>query len=220
MILAIDTSVGISLAIHDGQQIIAEITRNEHGIQGELTAALVKAMLTECAKSPQDLTQIIVGVGPGPFTGLRVGIASAQAFGFALSIPVSGICSLDAVGFAAGGHCIAVSDARRKELYAAHFNSQRIGLPIVVTAEQLADQFPDARFVGPAAQLYPHTISGELLDLKASDLAQTFVSGKAEVLPVVPMYLRKPDAQETAARQKTTIQEEMTISKPGPVQHD
>lgn len=220
MILALDTSVGISIALHDGCAIIDEVTLDQHGIQGELTSALISQMLNSAALKPADISQIVVGVGPGPYTGLRVGVATAQAFGFALGIPVLGICSLDAVGHLAGIECIAVSDARRKELYVARYTTashstsgdtsasqtaERLGDPWVATAAELVEQYPQATFVGPGAQLYPESVSGTVMPLRAALLADLVALGAAQLLPVSPMYLRKPDAQEPQARKQVTL---------------
>ena len=69
----------------------------------------------------EDLEAIVVGCGPGPFTGLRVGMATAAAYGHALGLPVHGVCSLDAIGIVAGGNLLVVTDARRREVYWARY---------------------------------------------------------------------------------------------------
>ena len=114
-VLAIDTAVGISVALHNGHSVVAEATRVEHGVQGELTTVMIAELLQQAGWTPADLTDVVVGVGPGPYTGLRVGIVTATVFGHARGIPVHGVCSLDAVGHDADGDCIVVTDARRKE---------------------------------------------------------------------------------------------------------
>ena len=199
-ILAIDTSVGVSIALLDSAKVITNFTDTQHGIQGELTSAKITELLNQNSMSAKYLTDIVVGVGPGPYTGLRVGIATAQALGFALDIPVHGICSLDAVAFEFGKPCIVVTDARRKELYWANYNQQRIDDPQVNKPSELIELFPDATFVGPAANLYPDVIRGTQISLNASALGQLFVSSNVKTLPVSPLYLRKPDAVEPTNR--------------------
>lgn len=199
-ILAIDTSVGVSVAVLDGNQVLAEATRTEHGIQGEQTASIIAELLNESGLSPSDITNCVVGVGPGPYTGLRVGIATAQAFAFARNIPVVGICSLDAVAHDFGKPCIVVTDARRKELYWAKYDLTRTNEPQVNSAAQILENNPGEKFVGPGAQLYPDAISGEVLQLRAASLGQLFAAGKAQELSIAPLYLRKPDAQEPTTR--------------------
>lgn len=199
-ILALDTSVGVSVAILDGQQVISEFTDTAHGIQGELTAAKISHLLTQANLTVSNIEQVVVGVGPGPFTGLRVGLATAQAFGFALGVPVAGICSLDAVAYEYGQPCVVVTDARRKEVYWAKYVDQRIQGPNVSTPSELVKEQPNSIFVGPAVGLYPEIINGKNIALNAAALGKLFTTGKAEVLPVTPLYLRKPDAQEPATR--------------------
>lgn len=203
MILAIDTSVGISVAIHDGQKTLAQRTTSEHGQQGEHTADYLNELLTSTNCAPSDIKQVVVGVGPGPFTGLRVGIATAVTFAHALQIPVRGLCSLDAVGFVTSGECIVISDARRKELYwAKYLDGKRVSDPTVSTPQVLRLDFPGTHFVGPAANLYPELISGEFLELRAEHLAELLAKNLGQFQDVVPMYLRKPDAVEPTNRKQ------------------
>lgn len=199
-VLAIDTSVGVSVAILDDKNVLAQFTDIAHGIQGELTAAKISQLMAQTSLSPNQIETVVVGVGPGPFTGLRVGLATAQAFSFALEIPIFGICSLDAVAFEYGKPCVVVTDARRKELYWARYEKNRITGPEVAKPEQLAESHLDCTFVGPAVNLYPEFITGEPVALTAGALGQLYAQGQGQLLPVTPMYLRKPDAQESTSR--------------------
>ena len=113
VILAIDTSVGVSVAVHSGTELLSDVTVTQHGVQGEWTAQMVRDGLAEAGASPSDVSVVVVGVGPGPFTGLRVGIVTATTFGLACSVPVVGVCSLDAVAHDSGGDCVVVTDARQ-----------------------------------------------------------------------------------------------------------
>lgn len=199
-ILAIDTSVGISVAILDGEEILAETTRNEHGIQGEQTAAIVVDLLNQAKLTSSQITDVVVGVGPGPYTGLRVGLATAQAFAFAQQIPVFGICSLDAIAHDFGKPCVVVTDARRKELYWARYEDGRVVGPDVNSAIEISSLNTACDFVGPGVELYVESLSGQNMPLRAASLGLLFVSGQAQLVPVTPMYLRKPDAQEPTSR--------------------
>ncbi len=201
-ILAIDTAVGISVALHDGHSVIAEATRTEHGVQGELTTVMISELLVQAGWTAADLTDVVVGVGPGPYTGLRVGIVTATVFGHARGIPVHGICSLDAVGHDAGGECIVVTDARRKELYWARYDGGRIDGPHVMVPAELKALHPQMKFVGPAAQMYSDVINGEIVSLRAAALAELFAAGTAHLVDVSPMYLRIPDAVAGTVRKK------------------
>lgn len=206
MILAIDTSVGISVAVHDGTETISEISSSQHGLQGELTAQFIQNALEFAGCQPRDITDVVVGVGPGPFTGLRVGIASAVTFAHALGIAVQGICSLDAVGFTNNEECIALTDARRKELYwAKYVGGLRVSEPAVNTPQEIIAMDPSANFIGPAATLYPELISGQPIELQAGFLADLFTRGLAQIQPTTPMYLRKPDAVPPTERKQVLL---------------
>jgi tRNA threonylcarbamoyl adenosine modification protein YeaZ len=121
--------------------------------------------------------QVVVGMGPGPFTGLRVGISFAHTFGLARDIPVIGVCSLDAIAIDKSEYTVAI-DARRKEIYWARYNDgNRVEGPAVSkpaeVADFIVDQYPDMK---------------KLVSLAASQNVTE------------PMYLRRPDAVPTAER--------------------
>jgi tRNA threonylcarbamoyl adenosine modification protein YeaZ len=199
-VLAIDTSVGVSVAILKSNGEVTQSQAADHGMQGELTAELISQVVIESGLEISEITDVVVGVGPGPFTGLRVGLVTAAVFAHARNIPIHGICSLDAVAFDFGKPCVVVTDARRKELYWARYEGLRIGEPQVSKPEDLSRQFPDSDFVGPGAQLYAGSIFGKVIELSAGSLAKLFQSGSAHFVDVSPMYLRKPDAVEPTLR--------------------
>lgn len=199
-VLAIDTSVGVSVAILRSSGELTQSQAVDHGMQGELTAELISQVVADSGLEISEITEVVVGVGPGPFTGLRVGLVTAAVFAHARNIPIHGICSLDAIAFDYAKPCVVVTDARRKELYWARYEDKRIGEPQVSKPEDLLAQFPDSEFVGPGAQLYPDFISGKVSELKAGSLARLFASGTAQLVDVSPMYLRKPDAVEPTTR--------------------
>jgi tRNA threonylcarbamoyl adenosine modification protein YeaZ len=199
-VLAIDTSVGVSVAILHRNGELTQSQAVDHGMQGELTAELISQVVADSGLEISEITEVVVGVGPGPFTGLRVGLVTAAVFAHARNLPVHGICSLDAIAFDYAKSCVVVTDARRKELYWARYEDKRIGEPQVSKPEDLLEQFPNTDFVGPGAQLYPDVISGNLMELSAGSLAKLFISGNAQLVDVSPMYLRKPDAVEPTTR--------------------
>ena len=199
-VLAIDTSVGVSVAILRSNGELTQSPTVDHGMQGELTAELISQVVANSGIEISEITDVVVGVGPGPFTGLRVGLVTAAVFAHARNIPIHGICSLDAIAFDYAKPCVVVTDARRKELYWARYEDKRIGEPQVSKPEDLLAQFPDSDFVGPGAQLYPDFISGKVSELKAGSLAKLFATGTAQLVDVSPMYLRKPDAVEPTTR--------------------
>ena len=197
-ILAIDTSVGISVAVRriDGQTF--ESSLESHGIQGELTATLVHEVLGQAGLAPNEITDVVCGVGPGPFTGLRVGIVTAEVFAYALGINIHALCSLDAIAYDFGSPCVVVTNARRKELYWAKYGTARESAPQVnLPTEIPSSQLP---FAGPGVLLYPEIVSGTNVPLRSGALAEIFANGQAQIVPLEPMYLRKPDAQEPGIR--------------------
>jgi len=206
MILAIDTSVGISVAVHDGAETVTELSSSQHGLQGELTAQYMQNALDAAGCLATEITTVVVGVGPGPFTGLRVGIASALTFAHALEIPIHGLCSLDAIGFTKLTECIAITDARRKELYWAKYrNGLRVNEPAVNTPKEILELHPTAEFIGPATELYPEVLNGQHVELQAGNLANLFARGLGQFLPITPMYLRKPDAVPPTESKKVIL---------------
>lgn len=198
--LAIDTSVGVSVALVDETVVINELSVDSHGVQGEKTTALIAELLHTSGREVNDVSDVVVGVGPGPFTGLRVGIATAQAFAFARKIPVVGICSLDGIGLSQERPCVVVTDARRKEVYWAHYDGLRVSGPSVATPETLLANYPQANYVGPGLGIYLHVFSGQLLSLNASNLVYVARRFPDLHLPLTPLYLRNPDAVEPTSR--------------------
>jgi tRNA threonylcarbamoyl adenosine modification protein YeaZ len=172
--LAIDTSTSRTIVgIIDGDTVLFEKFHDGATDHGRALSELVEQAL-KVSQPPQ---QVVVGMGPGPFTGLRVGISFAHAFALARRIPVTGICSLDAIAIDKDDYTVAI-DARRKEIYWARYkDGLRIEGPAVSkpadVAEFIIDHYPDMK---------------KLVSLSAS---QNLTE---------PMYLRRPDAVPTAER--------------------
>ena len=89
---------------------------------GELLAPGIEWVLAEGGVRPADLTAIVAGLGPGPFTGLRVGLVTAASMGQALAVPTYGVCSLDGIGALTSDVTLVATDARRKEVYWAVYD--------------------------------------------------------------------------------------------------
>lgn len=162
---------------------------------GELLAPSVHDVLAVAGIAPADLAAIVVGVGPGPFTGLRVGLVTAAAMSHALGIPAYGVCSLDAFAAGTEGPLLVATDARRKEVYwATYDNGARTGGPAVnspadVPAPAGAVAGEGARkLLGlPVDVLYPPPAG-------LASVAAGRVLAKAASEPLTPLYLRRPDA--------------------------
>jgi tRNA threonylcarbamoyladenosine biosynthesis protein TsaB len=204
VLLAFDTATGsITACVYDADTdgVLAE--RNGVGPMkhGELLAPAITDVMAEAGVVRQDLTSIVVGVGPGPYTGLRVGVVTARTLGYVLDIPVYGVCSLDAIALAAAEKGVAepflvTTDARRKELFWASYDGTgaRLDGPFV---DRPADIAVDGRPVaGAGPDLYPGVFERVIAprDPVAADLARLVAGERAELLDPEPIYLRRPDA--------------------------
>ena len=98
LLLGLDTATpAVTVALHDGGQPLAQLVTVDAHRHAELLAPAIAKVIADGGASPRDLTGIVVGVGPGPYTGLRVGVVTARVLGAALGIPVYGVCSLDVI---------------------------------------------------------------------------------------------------------------------------
>ena len=145
LVLALDTATPASSAAlvevtADGLSGLAERRTVDPRAHGEKLAPEIAATLADAGVRPGDLGAIVAGLGPGPFTGLRVGLATAASMGQALTIPTYGVCSLDALGRAAGpGPVLVATDARRREVYfAAYRDGRRLSGPEVARPAEVA----------------------------------------------------------------------------------
>lgn len=206
MLLSFDTAThAVTVALHDQDRVVAESTAVDALRHGELLAPSIRAVLAEAGVEVGDVTRIAVGVGPGPFTGLRVGLVTARTMAAALLVPVVGVCTLDVVAAAVtrAGPFMVATDARRKEVYWARYDSptSRVGDPAVDKPADVADDGPVAG-IGPTLYPahFPHPLAPEFPS--AADLARLVASGSARLLPVQPLYLRRPDVAEPGSRKK------------------
>lgn len=172
--LAIDTASSRTIVgIVDGDKVLFEGFHEGATEHGFAITELVAKALAVCPKPDQ----VVVGMGPGPFTGLRVGITFAHTFALARNIPVIGVCSLDAIFIDQDEYTVAI-DARRKEIYwASYKDGKRVAGPEVSKPADvenfIIDQYPELKM---------------LVALSASqDISE-------------PVYLRRPDAVPTAER--------------------
>jgi tRNA threonylcarbamoyl adenosine modification protein YeaZ len=183
-ILAIDTSTSrTSVALISDNTVLWSEFEDGATAHAEAVPRLVQKALA----IDNEISRVIVGMGPGPYTGLRAGIAFAQAFAWARKIELTGICSLDAIASSATEY-IAATDARRKEIYWAKYkDGKRIDGPYV----NLPGEVHGDLFVGEGAHKYG------LADVATYPDVSVFAG-----LPAVaqPMYLRRPDAVPTLER--------------------
>jgi tRNA threonylcarbamoyladenosine biosynthesis protein TsaB len=202
VLLAFDTATpAVTVALHDGERVVASWAKVDARRHGELLAPGITEVLDEASVPRLDVTAVAVGVGPGPFTGLRVGVVTARTLALALDIPAYGVCSLDVLAAqavdegAVGRPFLVATDARRKEVYWAAYDQDgvRLGDPQVSKPADVATRAP---VVGSGAVLYPdafpHGLGPELPD--AGVLARVVTDERVELLDAEPLYLRRPDA--------------------------
>lgn len=214
LLLGLDTATpAVTVALHDGGQPLAQLVTVDAHRHAELLAPAISKVIADAGASRDDLTGIAVGVGPGPYTGLRVGLVTARVLGDALGIPVYGVCTLDVIAAdveCRGGFLVA-TDARRRELYWAEYDARgaRLAGPAVTAPAGIPDR--DRPTAGEGPLRYPtyfasgvgptYPAAATLCRVAAGALAG---GGPAELLPPDPLYLRRPDAREPGAPKRVT----------------
>jgi tRNA threonylcarbamoyl adenosine modification protein YeaZ len=207
-LLALDTATpAVTVALHDGTSVVASSSQVDARRHGELLLPAVDRVLAEAGTRLDAVTGVVVGVGPGPYTGLRVGLMTADTFGLALGVPVHGLCTLDALAYEAAdagltGPFVVATDARRKEVYWARYDDPRTraGEPAVDRPADLAEAVAGLPAVGAGAALYPDTFTdvrgpAHVSAAALASLAAERLAAGAALLPPRPLYLRRPDAQ-------------------------
>ncbi|WP_454041262.1 tRNA (adenosine(37)-N6)-threonylcarbamoyltransferase complex dimerization subunit type 1 TsaB [Cellulosimicrobium sp. Marseille-Q8652] len=229
-VLALDTSASVTVAVvgDDGARL-ARREAPERRRHAEALAPLVEEALAEAGVDRADLTAVAVGTGPAPFTGLRVGLVTARALGFALGVPVLGVPTLDALaaqavsdlGLAPDDEVLVATDARRREVYWARYRVvahegphavpvvETVAGPDVAPAATVAEHATGAVVVGEGASLY-----ADVLDLAedaplvpdAAVLARLAIARRdaGADQPTEPLYLRRPDVQAPAGAKRVS----------------
>ncbi|PRY43613.1 tRNA (adenosine(37)-N6)-threonylcarbamoyltransferase complex dimerization subunit type 1 TsaB [Umezawaea tangerina] len=221
LVLAIDTATPavtagvVDLTADSPPRLLAQRVTLDAKAHGELLTPHLTDALAEAGRTFADVDAIVVGAGPGPFTGLRVGLVTAAALGQALGKPVYPVPTPDAVALAAatGEPLLVATDARRREVYWAVYDAAgvRVDGPGVDRPADLAERGLDVRAaVGEGAVLYAdvlgfpvvgphHPTPVALVAVAAAD-----VLAGAEPGPLTPLYLRRPDAVEPVGRKRVT----------------
>jgi tRNA threonylcarbamoyl adenosine modification protein YeaZ len=208
LLLAIDTATpAVTVALRTGEVVLAESSTVDARRHGELLAPAIRQVLQAAGVLPSGLTAVVVGLGPGPYTGLRVGVVTAAALSHSLGAPAYGACSLDVIAADAepGEGFVVATDARRREVYWAAYDGSgnRVDGPRV---DRPADVPVGGRRVeGPAVDLYAEAMgwrSGGVRYPRAATLGRLVAARAAAGRPadeLRPLYLRRPDAVERAA---------------------
>jgi tRNA threonylcarbamoyladenosine biosynthesis protein TsaB len=230
-VLALDTSAAVAVALtaDDGTPLAARRVTEERR-HAELLGPMITAVLGDAGLDRHAVGAVVVGTGPAPFTGLRVGLVTARTLALALDVPVLGVCSLDALAAEAardlgadpGTEILVATDARRREVYWARYRVAGEGSPTaprrdvdlvrgpeVARPDRVAeDGVADGTvIVGRGAVLYPDALPaapGAPLDPDPAVLARLALDRRARglTLPSEPLYLRRPDVMEPAARKR------------------
>lgn len=210
MLLAIDTSAGTSVAVVDGDRgVLAEHSVEDTRRHAEVIGTLIVECLDESGAAGTALSGVAVGMGPGPFTGLRVGIAAANAFAFGSAMPVLRVPSHDAIAFehyrrGASGPLLVTTDARRHERYwSAYRGADDAGMPVGAEGPGLdrPDALPDAvTGYDGYHRLDVDWVSAASVGLLAERL---YLHGREFTGPT-PLYLRSPDVTIAAAAKRVT----------------
>ena len=215
LVVGFDTATpAVSVALYDGERVVSEASAADGRRHGELLTPMIAKVLSDAGASRADLTAVAVGVGPGPYTGLRVGVVTARVLGAVLGIPVHGVCSLDVIAadVPRGREFLVATDARRKEVYWARYDAAGVRLdgPAVGSAASIPGA-AGLTVAGSGGQLYPGAF-GAVTGPAYPDartlcaLAVGSRDGQAAVplLAAEPLYLRRPDAREPGPPKKVT----------------
>jgi tRNA threonylcarbamoyl adenosine modification protein YeaZ len=205
VLLAIDTSAGTSVAVVDRDAgILSELNESDTRSHAEVIGILIQAALRDAGVTVTDLSGVAVGMGPGPFTGLRVGIAAARAFAFGAGKPVVPVVSHDAVAFGRTGPTLVVTDARRREVYwSTYSGSDAEGLPVRAAGPGLTP--PDG-----LASAVPNFPEYERVDAAVVSAASLGLVAELLYLHHRPfagneaLYLRSPDVTLSAGPKRVS----------------
>jgi tRNA threonylcarbamoyl adenosine modification protein YeaZ len=220
--LVLDTSsAAVTAAVVEfGEDAAAPAVRAQRVIvdaraHGEQLTPSIQACLVESGCRVAELSAVVAGLGPGPFTGLRVGLVTAAVLADALGLPTYGVCSLDAIAATLAGQedLLVAGDARRKEIYWARYrHGRRLDEPAVGKPAEVRAELPTAATVmaGAGARLYADVLDLPLLDSDYPTPAGLAACAADRVLSraagerLNPLYLRRPDAVAPTARKPVT----------------
>lgn len=209
VVLGVDTASVVTVGLTVDGAVAASGQVSDRMAHVEQLTPLIRRLCAEAGVRPGDLTDVVVGLGPGPYTGLRVGIVTARVLAELAGAQLRGICSLDVIAaqhaaeHAPGQEFLVATDARRREVYWARYapDGQRLDGPAVNRAADL----PRVPTVGPGADLYPDDLivaaGPRVLDPATLVLAGPTLADAG----TAPLYLRRPDAAEPGRRKSVLV---------------
>jgi tRNA threonylcarbamoyladenosine biosynthesis protein TsaB len=195
VILAMDTSLGpCSVAITRGGEIVAEVEESSPGKQSRKLVPMIESALNEAGLNYKDLDAVACTIGPGGFTGIRVGLATARAIALATDKPLIGLTTLEVIAWEAQytGDMLAVIDAYRGQRYAQRF---RLNVKLIPQSDPLLVDEKSVSALGHGAKIVQHPPHARF----AATLAAAKWSDGERDFPTAPLYLREPDAKLPAS---------------------
>jgi tRNA threonylcarbamoyl adenosine modification protein YeaZ len=203
VILAIDTSLGSTVAVVDPRGDVRSIAESEHTLgHAEIIGTLLERALADAGLAPADIAHVAAGMGPGAFTGLRIGIAAARAFALGRGIPVVPVASHDAAALrrlaaSPAGRFAIVTDARRREnAITVYDGTDEHGLPRRVAGPELRPQTADLSadpLTSGAETVHADTVSAADIGRVAALRLASGWRPTGELAETEPLYLRSPD---------------------------
>lgn len=212
LLLAFDTATpAVTVALWGDDGVLAEQAVVDSRRPGELLASLIAKVLAGAGADVRNLTAVVAGAGPGPYTGLRAGLVTARVLGSTLGVPAYGVCTLDVIAADAvagvAGEFLVATDARRREVYWARYSAAgRLAGPAVGSPAGLGDGLPVA---GEGGWLYPGQL-GEPVPPRypaaatLASLAARRIAAGDPLPPPEPLYLRRPDARVPGPPKRVT----------------
>jgi tRNA threonylcarbamoyladenosine biosynthesis protein TsaB len=216
VILAIDTSLGTAVAVVTLDGVVRGEASTPHALgHAEIIGDLLERALDAAVATPADITHVAAGMGPGPFTGLRIGIAAARAFALGRRVPIVPVASHDAAALTrfdqpgTPGPIAITTDARRREFaYTIYAGLDEDGLPIRATEPALAPRDElDARLAGAGAGTAAHAGPAriDVTEISAAALGRVAarqIATDAVATASEPLYLRSPDVTVGGPRKR------------------
>lgn len=215
MLLAIDTSAGSSVAVVDAGRVLGSADETDTRSHAEAIGRLIVDALDQAGATASEVSAVVAGMGPGPFTGLRVGIAAARAFAAGRGIPALALPSHAAVAWGRTNPTLVVTDARRREVaWSAYAGLDDDGLPVLTTGPHLAHPDDLAAAVDSAGVGGADGVAGydalERIDATAISaaalglLADSIRTLGRQFAADRPLYLRAPDVTPSAGPKRVT----------------
>jgi tRNA threonylcarbamoyl adenosine modification protein YeaZ len=196
--LAIDTSAGTTVAVLSMGSVLSELNYLEPMTHSERIGSAIEQVIRDAGIEAKQISTVVAGIGPGPFTGLRVGLAAARYFAIGVSAQLVGVCSLDSIALdfyaenPEAKNLLVTTDARRKEVFWASYSGVVAGIPVRTNGPSVNR----AEYIGTLIDLSMHASTE--LGVRAGALGQIAfalgLSPEGASKDITPIYLREPDA--------------------------